>query len=746
MAVTRIKVAEQLQLSPDPNSVVITDSSSKFTFFAPPTTSGLFYWNSSSSSWTTLGIGTNLSVSGGNLNASPGTGGYDTIQEEGSPLTQRLVLNFVGTGITASDDSSNSRTNVTLNSFLNTLASQGSVSLNTDVSGKLALNKLVDVEGPTVLGVPNQVTGSVTTITATSDGQVLRRSGTSIGWGPIDLSSTNAVSNVLDETNGGTGLSAYTTGDIIYSSATNTLSRLAVGAAGRFLRVSSGLPAWQTASSSDLSDASNIALLSANNTFTGNNTFNNPVVVPNTPTASNHAASKAYVDGLVQGAKGKQSVKVATTAALSNVSSWTATTVTFSTGPTSIDGVTIANGDRILVKDETTQSRNGIYVRTNATTWDRASDADTWDELVSAHVWVEEGTDNADLGFLCTVDAGGTLGTTAVTWVQFSSLGQVVAGTGMTKSGSTLNVNTASSSRIVVNADDIDLATTAVTPGSYGSATNVATFTVDAYGRLTAASNVAISVTSSAVTDFTEAAQDAVAAALTDTSTIDVTYNDTANEITLDVKNNSITFAHLQDISSGRLIGRGAASTGDPGEVSIGSGLTLSTSNVLDHADTSSVANLTLTAAETIATLNFDTYGHVTGVTKQSISLALNDLSDVTISSPSNGQVLTYNGTNWVNAAPSGQVEEAFVEGFSGSSIDLDANTGTVKSRTGTNIAFTLPPSGESQKLFVYRNGVLQLESGGSTTRDYSLNHSTHVITFTVAVTSDEVIYFKKLS
>jgi hypothetical protein len=103
--------------------------------------------------------------------------------------------------------------------------------------------------------------------------------------------------------------------------------------------------------------------------------------------------------------------------------------------------------------------------------------------LVHAYTFVESGTVNANNGFVCTVAAGGTLGSTSVTWVQFSGAGQITAGAGLTKTGNTLDVGTASSSRIVVNSDNIDLATTAVTAGTYQS------MTVDAYGRVTAGTN-----------------------------------------------------------------------------------------------------------------------------------------------------------------------------------------------------------------------------------------------------------------
>jgi hypothetical protein len=407
-------------------------------------------------------------------------------------------------------------------------------------------------------------------------------------------------------------------------------------------------------------------------------------------------------------------------------------------GTQTVDGVALTAGQRILVKNQSTLSANGIY-DVAAGAWSRSADADTWDELVSAHVWVEEGTTQADTGWLCTNNIGGTLGSTSINWVQFSGLGDITAGAGLTKTGNTLDVNTANVARIVVNADNIDLATTAVTPSSYGSATQVGTFTVDAYGRLTAAGNTTISVTSTAISDFTEAAQDAVGTILTDTATIDFTYNDAGNQITADVINASITFAKIQNIATDRLIGRDTAGTGVTTEIAVTNGLQFTGSNSIGHSSTGATT-VTHTNAQVPATVTIDSWGHVTGFTTR--NLTLTNINDVTITAPASGEVLTYNGSAWVNGTASGDVSEAFVEGFSGASIDLNANNGTVKNRTGSNIAFTVPSS--SAKLFVYRNGVLIAESGGATTRDYSL--STNTISFTVSVTSDEVLVFKKFS
>jgi hypothetical protein len=188
------------------------------------------------------------------------------------------------------------------------------------------------------------------------------------------------------------------------------------------------------------------------------------------PTNDSDAATKGYVDSLAQGIDAKASVVVATTA-----------NITLS-GTQTIDGVAVSAGDRVLVKDQSTASGNGIYV-VAAGSWTRATDADSWTELTAAFTFVEKGTTNADSGWICTVDAGGTLGSTSVTWAQFSGAGQITAGDGLTKTGNTLNVGTASSSRIVVNGDNIDLASSGVTPGTYQSVT------FDAYGRATAGTN-----------------------------------------------------------------------------------------------------------------------------------------------------------------------------------------------------------------------------------------------------------------
>ncbi len=171
-----------------------------------------------------------------------------------------------------------------------------------------------------------------------------------------------------------------------------------------------------------------------------------------TPTDDAHAATKGYVDAARSGLDVKQSVRAATTGPI-NISA------DLENGDT-IDGVTLATGDRVLVKNQSTGSENGIYVVVASGAASRATDADTSAEVTSGmFTFVSEGTTNADSGWVLTTNDTITLGTTALTFAQFSGAGQITAGAGLTKTGNTIDaVGTAD--RITVNSDSIDIAST----------------------------------------------------------------------------------------------------------------------------------------------------------------------------------------------------------------------------------------------------------------------------------------------
>jgi len=164
-----------------------------------------------------------------------------------------------------------------------------------------------------------------------------------------------------------------------------------------------------------------------------------------TPTNSTDAATKAYVDSAAQGIDWKASVRAATTANVTLASD-------LENGDT-LDGVTLATGDRILVKNQSTGSQNGIYTVNASGAPTRSTDADTGAELTSNFaVFVEEGTTNADQGYVLTNDGAITVGTTALAFTQFTGLGQITAGDGLTKTGNTINVNPGTGINITADA------------------------------------------------------------------------------------------------------------------------------------------------------------------------------------------------------------------------------------------------------------------------------------------------------
>lgn len=171
------------------------------------------------------------------------------------------------------------------------------------------------------------------------------------------------------------------------------------------------------------------------------------------PANPQDAANKRYVDAAVVGIEWKPSVRAATTTAGTLATS-------FANGSV-IDGVTLATGNRILIKDQATGSENGIYTVNATGAPTRATDADTNAELTASFaVFVEEGTANADSGYTLTNDGTVTIGTTALTFTQFTGLGQITAGNGLTKTANTLDV--VGGLGIVANANDVAVDTAVV--------------------------------------------------------------------------------------------------------------------------------------------------------------------------------------------------------------------------------------------------------------------------------------------
>ena len=256
-----------------------------------------------------------------------------------------------------------------------------------------------------------------------------------------------------------------------------------------------------------------------------------------TPTDAAHAATKGYVDAARQGLDVKQSVRAATTGPVTLATDLEA-------GDTLDTTVTLVAGNRILVKNQSTASQNGIYVVQASGAPVRAADAngttDTGEVSGGTFVFVEEGTLNADSGFVVSSNGTINVGSDAMNWVQFSGAGAITAGDGLTQDGTTINA-VGTTDRISVSANAIDIASTYVGQNTITTLGTITTGTWNGVdiavadggtGASTAAdarTNLGIKTTSGAVTTSTSVlartAHQACAASIGTTSVTTVTHN-----------------------------------------------------------------------------------------------------------------------------------------------------------------------------------------------------------------------------
>lgn len=266
-------------------------------------------------------------------------------------------------------------------------------------------------------------------------------------------------------------LASGTANRILVNNSSGVLSdNAAITAARALVSDANGLPTHSTVTTTELGYVSGVSssiqtqinakLSLAGGTMSGTlNMGSQAITNVLDPSAPQDVATKNYVDTVAQGLNAKPAVVVATTA-----------NITLS-GEQTIDGV-LTSGSRVLVKNQSTAAQNGIYVSA-AGAWSRAADANTWAELVSAFIFVSQGTTQADTGWVCTVDAGGTIGVTAVTFVQFSSAGIILAGAGLTKTGNTLSVNV-DNSTIEINSNNLRIKPLGVTNAEISASAAIA--------------------------------------------------------------------------------------------------------------------------------------------------------------------------------------------------------------------------------------------------------------------------------
>jgi len=427
---------------------------------------------------------------------------------------------------------------------------------NTGVTSLYGTDNQVDVSssaGSVTVSLPStihrnlqgNVTGNADTASKLQNARTIALSGDLSGSASFDGSASISINATVQPDS--VALGADTTGNYV-SQITGSGNGISVTGSGE----SASVVIENTGVTSLTGTASQIAVSASTGSpvisLPSAVTFPGTVTLNADPTQSLQAATKQYVDSVAEGLHVHDAVATATTA-----------NINLASPPSSIDGVSLTNNMRVLVKDQTSKAQNGIY-RFNGSQLVRAHDHDTAAKVQEGDfVFVSGGNTYAQTGWV-QINVVNTLGTDPIEWSQFSGAGTFLAGTGLELIGSTfnntgvlslagtgsqvsvsasagsvtlslpatINVNTSgnaatatklATARAIALTGDVTgtanfdgsasagisatLANTAVTPASYGSASAVPTLTVDSKGRLTAASNTTIAIAQSAVTNLT---------------------------------------------------------------------------------------------------------------------------------------------------------------------------------------------------------------------------------------------------
>jgi hypothetical protein len=353
-----------------------------------------------------------------------------------------------------------------------------------------------------------------------------------------------------------------------------------------------------------------------------------------TPLASTDAATKQYVDDVAQGLHTHDSCNAATQTTLASISGGTVTynngtsgvgaTLTTTGTFTTIDGVTLSVGMRVLVKNEVSTANNGIYDVTSSTVLTRSADFNTPAEMAGGDfTFVTAGTLYDNTGWVMP-DPVTTVGTSPVVWVQFSGAGTYTAGTGL-----------------ALNGNEFSIANTTVTAGAYGNGDYNATFTVNSQGQLSAAANVAITANAANLTGTTLAAT-IVNSSLTSVGTL-TSLAVTGNTVSGNVYANAGTI-------SASLLGGTLTTAAQPNVTSVGSLSSLTVTGTSNLGPVGNVAITGGTSGQVLSTngaggLSFITIG-TAGVSNGNSNVAIATAGgNVTTSVAGNANVLVVTGT-----------------------------------------------------------------------------------------------------
>jgi hypothetical protein len=426
------------------------------------------------------------------------------------------------------------------------------------------------------------------------------------------------------------------------------------------------------------------------------------------PINAHDIVNKQYVDSVAGASAAKYECQVATTAAVSL------------TGFPILDGYQVVANDRVLVKNQGNAAYNGIYIAQSGT-WARSADMAIWNEVPGATTFVQNGTLYANTGWVAITSELGTINVTPIVWSQFSGYGTYTAGTGLTLTGTQFSITN-----------------TGVTANSYGSATQVPTYTVNAQGQLTQASNTSIYIPASQINGTIPNSKLANSSFVLGSSTVNlgdtltsltgVTINGNTNTLTF-IPNSALTNSSIT--INGNTVSLGGSTTVtavNPYALTIGTGLSGTSYNGSSAVTIANTGLLSFSTGSTGLT-STTTSGAVTLSGTLGVGFGGTGLN----STPANGQLLIGNSTGYTLSTLTAGTGISVTNTSGGITIALDGSSEVLSFRTTLS---GLTPSTATGGAITLA-GTLGVASGGTgatTLTGYLYGNGTSAVTASTTI------------